>query len=150
VIAVAGRPVHTAVIDWDGTAVPGGQWPEKPMEFMPGFVEAMRRLHEEGIRLVIMSSRLNPHDPYTGQRTQQYESMAAGNYQYMRGLLDAHGLTFVAVWHKEGKPSGMVYVDDKAERYSGRKNAWAAMADRILLRAGKEDAVFPAYEMENV
>ncbi len=115
---------------------------------MPGFVKAMRRLHKEGLRLVIMSSRLNPHDPYTGEQTEHYRAMAAGNYQYMRSMLDAQGLTFVAVWFREGKPSGFAYVDDRAERYSGRKNAWDAMADRLLLRAGKEDAVFPAYEME--
>lgn len=147
---MATKGVHTVVIDWDGTAVPGGHWPERPKQFMPGFVDAMRRLHREGLRLVIASSRLNPHDAYTGEQTRASKAMAAANYQYMRALLDAQGLTYVSIWNKEGKPTGFVYVDDRAERYSGRKNAWAAMEDRILLRAGKEDAVFPAYEMEEV
>ena len=133
---------HRIVVDWDGTAVPNA-WPEQQTEFMPGFVEAMRRFHKAGCIITIDSCRLNPHSPYdVFTRTPYYESMAAGNRQYMRAMLDNAGLTFVILHQGEGKPSGAVYIDDKAERYSGRTKAWEAMADKVLLRLGKEDAAF--------
>ena len=64
---VGDTPVHTVIVDWDGTAVPA-QWPERPTEFMPGFVENMRRLHREGVKITINSARYNPYDPWTRQR----------------------------------------------------------------------------------
>ena len=146
-MSATSRPVHTVVVDWDGTAVPH-KWPDRPTEFMPGFVENMRRIHEAGMRIVIFSARLNPHDPYTGQRSARWETEAAANFQYIRSTLDAAGLSFIAIWAKEGKPSGAVYVDDKAERYNGCAKCWDKVTDRILVRLGKEEAVFPAFEME--
>lgn len=142
---VGDAPVHTAVIDWDGTAVPA-MWPEQPQEFMPGFVDAMKKLHREGVRLLIFSARLSPYDPWTSQRRDT--SIVLSEYAYIRNLLDRHGLTFVDIWSKEGKPGGSVYVDDKAERYNGCKGCWAKVADRVLLRLGKEEAVFPAFRQE--
>lgn len=138
-------PVHTAVIDWDGTAVPS-MWPEQPTEFMPGFVKNMKRLHKAGIRLMIFSARLSPFDPWTGQRRDP--SIVFAEIQYVRDMLDRHGLGFIDIWTKEGKPGGSVYIDDKAERYGGRPGSWDKVTDKVLLRLGKEDAVFPAFDME--
>jgi hypothetical protein len=136
-------PVHTIVVDWDGTAVPA-QWPDRPTTFMPGFVEAMRKFHKEGYRIVIFSARLSPYDPWSGvKRPRAYQAAEA---QYIRNLLDQHGLTFVSVWTLEGKPGGSVYIDDKAERYGGRRNSWKIMTTKVLLRLGNEDAVFPAFD----
>jgi hypothetical protein len=67
-----------------------------------------------------------------------------GEVQWMRDMLDREGLTFVGIWTKEGKPGGSVYIDDKAERYGGRANSWDRVTEKVLLRLGKEDAVFPA------
>lgn len=138
-------PVHTAIIDWDGTAVPA-MWPDQPTEFMPGFVENMRRLNKAGIRLVIASARLSPYDPWTSMRRDA--AHVAQEVNYMRNLLDAHGLTFVDIWTKEGKPGGSVYVDDKAERYSGCKKCWDKVTTKILMRLGKEEPVFPSFQQE--
>lgn len=138
-------PVHTAIIDWDGTAVPA-VWPERPRDFMPGFVENMRRLHNAGVKLIIFSARLSPWDPYTSMR--RPEAHVAAEVQYIRDMLDRAGLTFIDIWTKEGKPGGSVYVDDKAERYPGTKKGWDKVTDRILLRLGKEEAVFPAFRQE--
>lgn len=138
-------PVHTAIIDWDGTAVPA-QWPDRPTEFMPGFERNMHRLQAAGIRIIIASARLSPYDPWTGQRRDAV--FVAEEVQDIRALLDKKGLTFVDVWTKEGKPGGSVYVDDKAERYGGRPGSWDRVTDKILARLGKEDAVFPAFNLE--
>lgn len=138
-------PVHTAIVDWDGTAVPA-MWPERATEFMPGFVEAMRRLHAEGVRLVIFSARLSPFDPFTSQ--ERDPAVVAAEVQYVRAMLDRHGLTFVDIWTLPGKPGGSVYIDDRAERYNGCARCWKTLTDKVLLRLGKEEAVFPAFDQE--
>jgi hypothetical protein len=137
--------VHTAIVDWDGTAVPA-IWPDQPQEFMPGFVENMRRLNREGVKVVIFSARTNPYNPWTSQCVDPAEVVHQVNY--IRSMLDRAGLTFIDIWTKRGKPSGSVYVDDKAERYRGCKKCWDKVTDKILLRLGKEDAVFPAFNMK--
>lgn len=138
-------PVHTDIIDWDGTAVPA-MWPARPTEFMPGFVRNMIRLHEAGRRVVIFSARLSPWDPFTFTRRDPAHTFE--ETQYVRDMLDRAGLTFVDIWTKEGKPGGSTYVDDKAERYNGCKRCWDKVVDKILARAGQEDAVFPAFNQE--
>ena len=135
-------PVHTIVVDWDGTAVPS-MWPERPTEFMPGFVDNMHRLHDAGCRIIIDSARLNPLDPWTGM--QRDPAHRVGEIAYIRDMLDRAGLGFINVWTKLGKPGGSVYVDDKGERYGGRPGSWDKVTDKILLRIGREEAVFPAY-----
>lgn len=135
-------PRHTIVVDWDGTAVPA-QWPDRPTTFMPGFVKAMRKFHREGCALLICSARISPYDPWTGRRRPR--SHAQAEVQWMRHMLDSEGLTFIDIWTKEGKPGGSVYIDDKAERYGGRANSWDRVTEKVLLRLGKEEAVFPAH-----
>lgn len=142
---VGDTPVHTAIIDWDGTAVPA-VWPERPIEFMPGFVKNMHRLHNAGWKITIFSARLNPYNPFTSQL--KAEHLVQDEINYVRQMLDSHGLTYVDIWVKKGKPGGDVYVDDKAERYNPSARAWDRVTDRILLRAGNEEAVFPAFDQE--
>jgi hypothetical protein len=137
-------PGHTVIVDWDGTAVKA-EWPDKTANWMPGFKEAMRRMHEQGLSLVIHSARFNPHNPYTGQVDDYWENEARANSQFIRHALDEAGLSFIGVWDKPGKPSGSVYIDDKAERYNGHHNSWHAVTNKVLIRLGNEDAVFPAF-----
>lgn len=137
------EPRHTAIVDWDGTAVPS-MWPERPQEFMPGFVRNMRRLHEAGWGVTIFSARLSPWDPFTFQRRDR--AVIVSETQYVRDLLDRHGLTFVDIWTKEGKPGGDVYIDDKAERYTGRPGSWDAVVNKVLLRHDGAAPLFPAFD----
>jgi hypothetical protein len=138
-------PTRTAIIDWDGTAVPA-MWPERPTEFNPGFVEAMLRLHRAGWHLTIFSARLSPWDPWTS--TRRPPEHAAAEIQYVRDMLDRRGLGFIDIWVKEGKPGGDVYVDDKAERYNGRPGSWAAVTDKILTRYMSGEPTFPRFDQE--
>jgi len=142
---VGDTPVHTIAVDWDGTAVPP-MWPERPTEFMPGFVEAMHRLHEQGWRIIIWTARISPYDPWTSQR--RPDSIVQDEIDYIRGMLDYHGLDFVDIWTKEGKPGASVYIDDKAERYNGNAGSWRRLTNKILLRLGAERAIFPAFDQE--
>ncbi|HEY6014213.1 MAG TPA: hypothetical protein VIU37_09400, partial [Candidatus Limnocylindrales bacterium] len=86
------------------------------------------------------------YDPWTSARRPPY--MVAEEVAAMRYLLDTHGLTYVDIWTREGKPGGSVYVDDKAERYNGGARAWDRVTDRILVRLGKEEPQFPAFKQE--
>lgn len=132
---------HTCVVDWDGTAVPG-MWPKQSTEFMPGFTEAMFQLHEAGLHIIIDSARLSPLNP--GGRGERDPALVFGEMQYVRNMLDNAGLTFIDIWTGPGKPTGFVYVDDRAERYHGRKGSWKAMVVKILARASVEKPLFPA------
>lgn len=139
------KKVHTIAVDWDGTAV-DAEWPKQPTEFRPGFVKAMRAFHDEGHALLIHTARLNPYDALTHRERPEY--LVAAEYQYIRSMLDSHGLSFIGIWDKPGKPSASIYIDDKAERYNPSNNAWAAMQHRVLVRLGKTDAEFPAFALE--
>lgn len=137
---------HTIILDWDGTMVPA-RWPEQPREWMPGAVEVVKRLHATGkFHFKVQSARLNPYDPNTFQRRDP--GMVAREVQYIRDMLDTAGLTFVDIWTLEGKASGDVYVDDKAERYNGRPRSWYALGEKILARFGCADAEFPPFDQE--
>lgn len=122
--------VPTAVIDFDGTLVPA-IWPGRPETFMPGAVDAMRRLHKEGFRLLVWSARLAPVDPWGADRD---PGEVASEVQWMRSLLDSAGLTFMDIHTKPYKPGADVYVDDKAERYNPCVKCWDKLVTRILLR----------------
>lgn len=137
-------PTHTIILDWDGTLVPSA-WPEQPMEFMPGAVEAVFRLHQAGFKLMVFSARMNPYDPWTSTRLDP--AKVESEKRYIRAALDAKGLTFVDIWDKPGKPSGSAYVDDKGHRYTGRPGAWKAMANKLIIALGGEAPLFPAFDM---
>lgn len=124
------------IVDWDGTAVKSA-WPEQTREFMPGFVDAMRRFHAAGLVPVIESSRFNPNDYQTQRPTERSKAQAEAERRYVRDTLDEAGLHFVLIHEQIGKPTGMVYIDDKGERYNGAKHSWRRMVDRVLIRAGK-------------
>jgi hypothetical protein len=135
-------PRHTVVHDWDGTLVTN-RWPEMG-DWQPGAIRAVKRLHAAGLHQVVFSARLSPYDPFTSMRRDPAHVEAEA--QKMRAKLDAAGLTYVEIWRKEGKPGASVYTDDKAERYHGRPGSWDRLADKILMRLGKEPAEFPAFD----
>lgn len=133
-------PRHVINVDWDGTVVPAC-WPERPTGLMPGAASALTRLHHAGHPVRIWTARINPADPWTGER--RPDGVVQEEIDYIRATLDAHGLTFVDIYTAEGKPGGAVYIDDKAERYNGGANSWSRLVDKILLRLDGEEPIFP-------
>lgn len=145
-VAASERAQHTVVIDWDGTAVPAA-WPEQPKEFMPGFLEAVYKLHASGLHTLILSARLSPLEP--GSFKERDPALVWGEVNYIRDMLDEHGMRETNIWTGPGKPTGFVYVDDRAERYHGRPGSWKALTEKILIRAAEEDPKFPAVTREH-
>lgn len=108
---------------------------------MPGAAKALRRFHEAGHPVRVWTARINPMDPWTGER--RPDDVVQLEIDYIRATLDAHGLDFVDIYTAEGKPGGAVYIDDKAERYTGGAKSWDRLADKILLRLDGEEPTFP-------
>lgn len=144
-VAASESAQHTVVIDWDGTAVPAA-WPERPDEFLPGFVEAVNKLQDAGLHTLIFSARLSPYEP--GSLTERDPALVWEEVQYIRDMLDNAGLRSTNIWTGQGKPTGFVYVDDRAERYNGRPGSWRAMTQKILIRAAQENPRFAAVTRE--
>jgi hypothetical protein len=138
-------PRHTINVDWDGTAVPA-MWPERPTTFLPGFAEAMRRFRDAGHPVQIWTARINPLDPWSGERRSDADIEV--EVQYIRTALNEARLNFIKIYRGEGKPGGAVYIDDKAERYSPGPKSWARLADKILLRLDNESPIFPYHNQE--
>lgn len=116
-------------------------WPEQPRNFNPGFVEAMRRLRDAGHAVRIHTARINPMDPWTGER--RPDEAIASEIQYIRDTLDDAGLKWVEIYTADGKPGGSTYIDDKAIRYNGGAKSWTKLVDALLLRLDGEAPTFP-------
>lgn len=130
-------PKKTLWVDWDGTAVREA-WPRQPKSFEPGFVRFMQKAHQEGVHLYIFSCRLSPIDPFTGD--DRDPSHVADEIAYVRDMLDSHGLDFVDVWLRPGKPPG-AGIDNNVETFTG---SWARTGNRVLARLQSTRARFPA------
>lgn len=107
---------------------------------MPGAVEAMHRLVSAGIHLVVFTSRIAPVDPWGVPRPEADVHREIAN---VRQWLDEHGLSFMQLHTDPWKPGASVYVDDKAERYTGRPGSWPKLTQKILARCGVPTSEFP-------
>jgi hypothetical protein len=136
--------VHTVVLDWDGTLVTQA-WPGMG-DWQPGAIEACQRLHAAGLRLVVCSARLSHYTPWGEMRE---PAIVEGEYQKVRAMLDAAGLTFVDIWRLHGKPGASRYVDDKAVFYAATARAWDRISERLILELTGEEPEFPAFIQED-
>ena len=97
-----GKHPRMIAVDLDDTLLigcfPGAGSP------MPNIITRMRLLKEKGCRIIIHTSRINPH--YAEQREEQLETI--------RDALDKYGIPYDEIWTGEGKPLACCYVDDKA------------------------------------
>lgn len=121
-------------VDLDGTLLTDS-WP-KLGDWMPGAIQAMMAFHEAGCRIIVHTSRLNPFDMVTGHPKPAWA--VATEIQHINFMLEIAGLTFVELWTKTGKPGADVYIDNKGERYNGKKKSWEKMVERVLMRFDKE------------
>lgn len=102
-------------MDWDGTCVGNGfghsAYPEMG-EWLPGAAHALRYLQDKGYELVIFTTRLahTEIDEVTPLPIPVWDR----EYQTIRAMLDAEGLTRVDIWTKPWKPGAKYYIDDKA------------------------------------
>lgn len=129
---------HTVAVDLDGTLVEN-TWPTIG-SWKPGAIQAMRDLNAAGIHIVLHTSRIAPVNPWGEERQphEVYEEIAR-----VRARLDEAGLTFIHIHTGAGKPGATVYVDDKAERYTGRPGSWRKLVPKLLARCKLPTSEFP-------
>lgn len=104
-------------IDWDGTLVHPA-WPACG-DFMPGAVDAVKKLLEN-FRVYVFTCRANPD--LNG--VENAERMI----NEMRERLDAVGLQEVEIWTGPAKPLAVMYVDDRAFRFTGD---WSEVLEKV-------------------
>lgn len=112
-------------IDWDGTCVEHaypamGDW-------LPGAVEALQHLDDEGWNIVIFSCRVAPLKP--DERT---PSDFEAEVNQIKQMLSDVGLRHVEVWLRNYKPPASFYVDDRAVHFGGDWDAVVVEIDRRL------------------
>lgn len=94
----------------------------------PGAVEALKKLHAAGARLILWSCRCNPYDdsPLLLDEEQRFWSYGEipirvkeqwDSFSQMRRILKTAGVwDLFQVWQSPGKPLADFYIDAKAER----------------------------------
>jgi hypothetical protein len=92
-------------IDWDNTLMSGEEW-------LPGAKDALKRLREEGHKIVIHS---------------------CNNEDWIQRNLNEAGIIVDVVWTKFGKPLADLYVDDKGYHFPYNGN-WIEEAPKVLDR----------------
>lgn len=133
---------HQIIVDWDGTCVIPA-WPSQPIEWMPGAVKALHDMASYA-NVLIFSARLNPFEPST--TVPRPQEAVDEETAYIRRMLDRESLHHVGIWTHPGKPTGDLYIDDKAERYNGRQHSWARLAQKVRMRFAQPNAYFPPWE----
>jgi len=117
------------MIDFDGTLAEDA-WPAMGNP-NPGAVDAMKELSTVA-ELYVYTSRIAP--VYMDEVTEKNYEL---EIRKLRMWLDDNSLGFMHIWDKPWKPMGVAYVDDKAVRYSGRRNAWRALTPQLMARCGE-------------
>lgn len=90
-------------------------------EWLPGAVEALRRMQDLGT-VVIHTCRVSPVDLHVqGSREIVWrdELVVAEDVRAIRKKLRRRGLGDIEVWTRPYKPPALVYIDDKGLRFEG-------------------------------
>jgi hypothetical protein len=116
----------TIVVDFDGTiAVDDYPGFGKPM---PGVSQAFKKLKEAGFEIVVFSCRTGKYEHTAKESEVQREGVLA--------FLKENDIPFDRLDDgKDGKPHGLVYIDNKAVFYGGN-NDWDRIAGKLLAGEG--------------
>lgn len=116
-------------VDLDGT-IARKAWPGIGEPY-PGAVEALRELHAEGNEILLFTYRISPYY-FSGREREPMDVIE--QTERTRAWLDRHGLTFVKLWTKPGKPNYHILIDDRAMWFPGRDGSWKVLGKRIRAR----------------
>lgn len=109
------------LLDFDGTLYPWRPIMSEP-DPLPGAAEAVRRLYDAGLRIVIFTSRLSP------KWLAEAGYNADNQLEHIERLLKRDGIPYHEITAE--KQAAEFYVDDRAIRF--REGEWPAIADWIL------------------
>jgi hypothetical protein len=118
-------------VDFDGTLFPFGEI-YSFNDPLPGAVEAMTRLREAGMRIVIFTSRLSP-TWLEAEYGNTWAFEAEAQRHYIGKQLDRFGIPFDLITCE--KVPAIAYIDDKALRFDGFN--WFRLAAIALHAGGK-------------
>jgi len=96
-------------VDFDGTLVEKA-WPGMG-DWIPGAVEAMKKLHEAGHTVFLYTARLSGRWPDGSERN---PAELVIETQLVRNMLDEAGLSWMEIWTGEGKPHWDLLIDRKS------------------------------------
>lgn len=113
--------MYTFAVDWDGTLVENA-WPLMG-EWLPGAVHALKALDALG-KVVIHSCRVAPWEfDSEGQwRIWRDPKDTANSIAEVQEMLAAVGLGHIEIWTRDFKPPALVYIDDRAVRFTQFEN----------------------------
>lgn len=132
---------HTVVFDLDGTLVEN-KWPELG-DWRPGAVDCLKKLHKEGIHIIVWSCRFSIFTPYgvTRHWQERLEEIDLIRYRFDRAQLE-----FVFLHTEAYKPSASYYIDDKALlspfRFDTPEN-WEIITNLLLNLCSVKNSEFP-------
>lgn len=101
-------------IDLDGTLIEARHWP-KLGPLKPGAVKYVKMLLRDN-DVTIFTARINKMD-LDGYRRDEQDVI--NEIIGIRALLDSNGLEDVDIHIEEGKPSALVFIDDRAVEFDG-------------------------------
>lgn len=132
------------VIDLDGTILEDS-WPRLG-DWMPGAKEALHELSKVS-KVLVYTCRIAPVTPLGMERS---PALVQAEINAIRELLDDAGLYTVEIHNKPWKPYGVAYVDNRAVRYSGTKNAWKRLTPQLLHSIGEYERALELGALEYV
>jgi hypothetical protein len=121
---------YTFAVDWDGTLVEG-LWPEMG-DWLPGAIAALHKLDTMGT-VVIHTCRVAPFE--IDNKTWRDSKVTSEAVREVHAMLEAEGLGHIEVWVRPYKPPALVYIDDRAIRFTGNWNRVLADVELSLRRA---------------
>lgn len=136
-------------VDWDGTCVEDNTWPGMG-DWLPGAVDALRRLAEIYDEVVIWTLRTAPFEIDEKTPRDPMDQVAA-----IRGMLVRARLPLnVTIWTRPYKPPAEFYIDNRALRFEGMWGATLVELNYIREREHyanhKEERMEHAHEFEGM
>lgn len=135
-------------VDWDGTLVTE-EWPEMG-EWLPGAVDALKRLAEVYDEVVIFTCRVAPFE------TDEETPRDNGDQVFaICAMLEKAGIPRnVIVWTRPFKPPAEFYVDDKAVPFHGdwkeTLNRISFLSPNYAMQLGRDEAHYESFvDLEN-
>lgn len=121
------RPL--VAVDLDGTLIEARHWP-KLGPLKPGAVKYVKMLLRDN-DVVVFTARINQRD-LNGVLREQHE--VDNEIFGIRMLLDISGLEDVSIHTTKGKPSALVFIDDRAVEFDG---SWRRAYHKTISKLGQ-------------